>query len=72
MSTEMDTPALAVLDEEAALEDDDPDPVVDEDFMLTEEVGLESVAVPVDVTSSVETELDEPVLEELATPDSVV
>jgi hypothetical protein len=68
----MVTPAFAVLEEDAAVEIEDPDPEANEDSVLVAEVDLDSVAVPVDVTSSVETEMDESVLEWLSTPDSVV
>ena len=68
----METPALAVLDEEAALEVDDPELVV-EAFVVAEEADLDLVEVPVDVTRDVEAESEEPVLlEELITPVSVV
>lgn len=58
-----------MLEEEAALEVDDPDPVADEDpedFVPVKEVVLDSAVVPVDIAS------DETALEELATPEGVV
>jgi len=71
----VEVPALLVLEEEAALGVNDPDPEADEDpeaFVPVDEDFDWVVLLEVDVMTSVEIELDEISLEGLTSPVSVV
>ena len=71
----MEDAALLVLEEKAALEVDVSDPEADEDpedFILSEEVALDSLTVLVEVIASVETEPDQTRLEEPTDPKSAI